>query len=491
MRGGRFQDKNKPSTPFIDSVSVLNHLWTNQPPPSVLMGISPAYSQDVKCFMIYSYNNNTYNLLDSICNYNHNALYSDSTLHPDKGPVSISSISRDSCAEEQSVFPSNLQQTMYLNVSYDPCKKKNIITWTPYQNMTTGVKYYEVYYAVNGGAPQHLGDTTATSYYQNNLMPGATYCYYARAHSNGKTVLGKDTASSTSNAFYITTSNPPMPTMAYLSNVTVNAQQTVDVSWYVKNTDPIGGFNLYRSTNKNGPYSQIQNLGFTRGNSNYSFTDTDVNPNSTEYFYYVVVLDSACLLPALKTDTSNSVVLTAVATANLTATLNWNNYAKYDGGVSSYNIYRSVDGVFSSSPVGTVGGGTTVFVDDLSPYADKEGMFVYYVEAVEGTGDKYGLHEKSTSNYDTVYIDANLYIPNAFVTYGKNKVFLPIGSFVDDADYKLSIYDRWGAKIYEVTDVNTGWDGTGHPEGVYAYTVQYKTSLGEYRQRKGTVTLIR
>ena len=205
----------------------------------------------------------------------------------------------------------------------------------------------------------------------------------------------------------------------------------------------------------------------------------------------MVVLDSTCLLPALTTDTSNSVVLTAVATANLTATLNWNNYAKYAAGVSSYNIYRSVDGVFGGNPVGTVLGGTTVFVDDLSPYADKEGMFVYYVEAVEGTGDKYGLAEKSTSNYDTVYIDANLYIPNAFVTYGKNKVFLPIGSFVDNADYKLSIYDRWGAKIYEVTDVNTGWDGTGHPEGVYAYTVQYKTSLGEYRQRKGTVTLIR
>jgi len=118
-------------------------------------------------------------------------------------------------------------------------------------------------------------------------------------------------------------------------------------------------------------------------------------------------------------------------------------------------------------------------------------MFVYYVEAVEGTGDSYGFAEKSTSNYDTVYIDANLYIPNAFVTYGANKVFLPIGAFIDNADYNLSIFDRWGQKIYETTDPNKGWDGTGHPEAVYAYTVQYKTSTGEYRQRKGTVMLIR
>ena len=280
-RGGRFQDKNKPSTPYIDSVSVIN-----SSPPQVVMGISPAYSQDVKCFKIYSYNNNTYNLLDSICNYNHSALYSiaSPTLDPTKGSVSLSALSQDSCAEEKSVFPNNLQQTIYIHASYDFCKKRALISWTAYQNMTTGVKYYEVYYSTNGGAPKHLGDTTATSYYQNNLMPGTTYCYYVRAHSNGKTVAGKDTASSTSNVFCITNLNPPMPTTAYLSNVTVNAQQTIDISWYVKNTDPIGGFNLYRSTNKNGPYNLIKNLGFTRLNSNYSFTDTDVNPNSVEYF---------------------------------------------------------------------------------------------------------------------------------------------------------------------------------------------------------------
>lgn len=486
VRGGHFQDKNKPSAPDVDSVSVLN---TN--PAQVLMGISPAYSQDVKCFMIYTYVNSTYNLVDSICNYNHNALYSTTILDPNQGPVSISTISQDSCALEQSVFPDNLQHTIYTHASYDFCKKRSVISWTKYDNMTTGVKYYEVFYSLNGGTPQHLGDTTATTFYQNNLISGATYCYYVRAHSNGKKTNGKDTASSTSNIFCLTTANPPLPTLAYLSNVSVNAQQTVDISWYVNGLDPIGGFNLYRSTTKHGTYSLIKNATFTRGNSNYSYTDTDVNTNSNEYFYYVVVLDSVCFLPAKQTDTSNSIVLTANATPNLTATLNWNAYAKYAGNVTAYNIYRSIDGVFSSSPIQTVGAGTTVFVDDLSPYADKEGMFVYYVEAVEGTGDSYGFTEKSTSNYDTVYVDANLFIPNSFVVHGVNKVFLPIGAFMDNADYKLSIYDRWGQKIYETTDPNAGWDGTNHPEAVYAYTVQYKTSLGEYRERKGTVTLIR
>jgi gliding motility-associated-like protein len=358
--------------------------------------------------------------------------------------------------------------------------------------MTTGVERYEVFCSINLGPAVYIGDTTATTFFHRGLSSaqGINYCYYVRARSNGKTPSGKNLVTSTSNRSCQTVNGAPLPTLAYLSNVTVNPQQTVDISWFVNNTDPIGGFNLYRSTSKTGTYSLINNQSFTRGYGNYSFTDTDVNTNSTEYFYYVVVLDSACKLPTKQTDISNSIVLGATATPNLTATLNWNNYAKYAGNVTGYNVYRSVNGIFSS-PVAFVPSGTNVYVDDLSPYADKEGMFVYYVEAVEGSGDSYGFAEKSTSNYDTVYVDANIYIPNAFVTYGTNKIFLPIGAFVDDADYKLSIYDRWGAKIYETTNVNQGWDGTGHPEAVYAYTVQYKTSVGEFRQVKGTVTLIR
>ncbi len=485
VRGGRFQDKNKPSTPYVDSVSVINST-----PPQVIMGISPAYSQDVKCFMIHVWNINTYTKIDSICNYNQPTTYTTTAYNPAQGPVSLSAISKDSCAGELSIFPSNLQKTIYLHASYDFCNKRAIINWTPYDNMVTGVKSYEIFYSVNGGAYAHLGDTTATVFSQNGLAPGTTYCYYVRAHSIGKTIAGKDTASSTSNLFCITTLNPPLPNVAYLSNVTVNPQQNIDVEWYVNSIDPIGGFTIYRSTSKNGTYSLVKNTAFTRGTGNYTYTDSVVNTNSTEYFYYVVVLDSACKNPAIQTDTSNSILLKANPTPNLTATLHWNDYSKYAGNVTGYNVYRSVNGVFGS-PVAFVPSGSNVFVDDLSPYADKEGMFLYYLEAIEGSGNPYGFAEKSWSNYDTVYIDANLYIPNAFDVHGVNKVFLPIGAFVDNADYKLSIYNRWGQKIYETTDPNKGWDGSGHEEDVYAYMVQYKTSVGEYRQRNGTVTLIR
>jgi gliding motility-associated-like protein len=97
----------------------------------------------------------------------------------------------------------------------------------------------------------------------------------------------------------------------------------------------------------------------------------------------------------------------------------------------------------------------------------------------------------SQSNYADVYIDANLFVPNAFVPKGHNKVFLPVLNYVDKVDYKLSIFDRWGTKVFETADQEQGWDGGSYEEGIYGYLIQYRTSIGEYRETKGTVMLVR
>jgi len=482
IAGGKFQNKNKPTPPHIDSVSVINYETNN---PQTIVGISSAYSQDVKCFKIYTFSLSTNESVDSICNYNKDTSYIYVIgASPASSSITPSVISKDSCGND-SPFP-NYQSTIYTSSSYDQCQQMNTVNWTHYKYMVTGVDHYEVFCSTGGGPFVHLGlvsDTSTTVYYHKNVLPGTTYCYFVRAHSVGKTIAGKDTASSTSNQFCITTNSPPVPGFAYLNNVTVNAQQTIDVQWNVDNTVLIGGYNLYRATGKTGTYNL---LSYIPSANNY--TDGDVNTNSQEYFYVVQVLDT-CKNPTIQTDTSNSIVLKAVSSANSTATLNWNAYNKYLGGVSGYNIYRSVSGVFGLAATTT--SLVTTYVDDLSPFAADEGIFVYYVEAVEGAGDPYLLAEKSTSNYDTVYVDANLYIPNSFTPGGKNKVFLPIGAYIDNGNYALNIFNRYGEKIFESTNPNTGWDGGGHEEGVYAYTVQYQTSVGEYRQCHGTVNLIR
>ncbi len=486
IAGGNFKNKNDPTPPQIDSVSVINYAGGGT--QQTLIGIGPAYSQDVECFKIYTYSISTNQLVDSICNYNQatNYIYTGGAS-PGDGSITPSVISKDSC-KNYSQFPI-LQSTIYTSSSYDQCKQMNTITWTHYKYMVTGVDHYQVFCSINAGPYAPLGvvsDTATTVYYHKNVLPGTTYCYFVRAHSVGKTIAGRDTASSTSNRSCTTTASPPVSSFAYLNNVTVNAQQTIDIQWHV-DTVPIGGYNLYRTTgSKTSAYGLIAFIPYTHLIDNI-YTDAAVNTNGNEYFYFVRILDT-CLNPTISTDTSNSIGLTAVPSVNSTATLNWNGYAMYLGGVSGYNVYRSVNGVFGVAATNVQG---TNYVDDLSPFAADEGVFVYYVEAVEGPNDHYGFTEKSTSNYDTVYVDANLYIPNSFTPGGKNKLFLPIGAYIDNSDYQLNIFDRFGQKIYETTDPNAGWNGGGHEEGVYAYTVQYKTSAGEFRQRHGTVNLIR
>ena len=113
------------------------------------------------------------------------------------------------------------------------------------------------------------------------------------------------------------------------------------------------------------------------------------------------------------------------------------------------------------------------------------------MEAVEGGGNPYGFMEVSNSNIVDVYQSGNVFIPSAFVPRGQNKVFLPITEYVEKTDYNVMIFNRFGNKIWETNSDREGWDGSGCEGGVYVYLVQFKNSLGEYKEYKGTVTLIR
>lgn len=92
------------------------------------------------------------------------------------------------------------------------------------------------------------------------------------------------------------------------------------------------------------------------------------------------------------------------------------------------------------------------------------------------------------------------YLPNAFTPNGDglNDSFAPIPRYDYVNKYHLSIYNRWGQRIYETTDINSGWDGTykGSPcmLGAYVYRIVYEEFGQQPMESKvieGTVMLIR
>ena len=65
-------------------------------------------------------------------------------------------------------------------------------------------------------------------------------------------------------------------------------------------------------------------------------------------------------------------------------------------------------------------------------------------------------------------------------------------------EWKLEIFNRWGELVYETTDVNEAWDGTGpngrmSSDGVYIWKATYVTCepLSQEKIETGHVNLLR
>lgn len=95
----------------------------------------------------------------------------------------------------------------------------------------------------------------------------------------------------------------------------------------------------------------------------------------------------------------------------------------------------------------------------------------------------------------TVEPDVNLFIPNAFTPNDDNlnDVFMPVCRSIKS--YKLQIFDRWGARIFESADLLTGWDGTfkGEPAkmDVYVWKIDIISHNGKTKNLNGHVNLVR
>ncbi len=89
----------------------------------------------------------------------------------------------------------------------------------------------------------------------------------------------------------------------------------------------------------------------------------------------------------------------------------------------------------------------------------------------------------------------NLIFPNAFSPNkdGKNDVFKPYttGIFYQ---YQLSIYNRWGQKIFSTNNPNSGWDGTyksgQQNTSTFVWVCTYQFAGETVKTQKGTILLV-
>lgn len=113
-----------------------------------------------------------------------------------------------------------------------------------------------------------------------------------------------------------------------------------------------------------------------------------------------------------------------------------------------------------------------------------------------------GKHACYAADSIEVKVCSELWLPNVFTpnSDGKNDRFLP-GIKGDIIAFHIEVYNRWGKKMYESTDMKEGWDGsqfnsgTTCAEGVYYYVATYKglgkTNPPQEIKLTGSVTLLR
>jgi gliding motility-associated-like protein len=92
-----------------------------------------------------------------------------------------------------------------------------------------------------------------------------------------------------------------------------------------------------------------------------------------------------------------------------------------------------------------------------------------------------------------------IYVPNAFTpnSDGTNDGFKAVG--VGIAQFKLQVFDRWGALVFETDDINNAWDGSIKGKGdfestkqeVYVWKAQVTDVLSEKHSMIGHVTLLK
>ncbi|MFK8164785.1 MAG: gliding motility-associated C-terminal domain-containing protein [Lewinella sp.] len=103
-----------------------------------------------------------------------------------------------------------------------------------------------------------------------------------------------------------------------------------------------------------------------------------------------------------------------------------------------------------------------------------------------------------SSNEACVTPMPELYVPTAFSPNGDgiNDEFGPLFSSPPPQEgFHFRIWDRWGSLIHETQDPLDFWDGTNQvqplPTGPYMYQLLYTVGEGQYRNRAGTVNLLR
>ncbi|MFK7783731.1 MAG: gliding motility-associated C-terminal domain-containing protein [Crocinitomicaceae bacterium] len=481
IAGDQFEDMITPDIPVISSVTV----------DTLTGGVTISWNQNAQVdtygYVIYTLNSSGIIVeLDTVWGLP-NTTY---THFPntDNGALTYSVAAFDSCftvavpPTYQTSAKAPIHTSIFVTPSLDICAREVTINWTGYVGWAN-VDSYEVFAQWTGQPWMSFGTTTGTSF-NLPILDGQNYCFAVKAVSS-------DGQESFSNVSCIFTSSPSQPNYNYLQVATVDAEEVL-LRQHIDNSAPITEMAIERKIGTD-PFEEIARIPVNSGALTY--TDQDVDVQSESYVYRMRVIDSCSNEGGVSNEAETILLRVQFDDLSKISYLNWNAYRQFNGSVIAYNVYRGIDGVFGSSPIASLGSNELSFEDDMNSIISS-GQICYFVEAIEAT-NVYNFSEISRSNEVCLVLPPLIYIPNAFMPDGINKVFKPIISDFDASDYEFVILNRWGQTLFQTNAYDEGWNGVTQSSGKeanggsYVYIVSVKDANGVETLVHGHVNLLR
>lgn len=353
-------------------------------------------------------------------------------------------------------------------------------TFSPYDNRF--FDYYIVYRSANG-SPFIAYDTihtALTNYYYDANAPyndSLNYCYFLKGVNKCGTIgINSDTSCTLDNI---------NPEVNYITSVTVNNDNEIQINWRHFDDAPFSTFYFNRKENPEAEaYSLYKTIVSPAADT---LSDKNVETNKISYCYTLINQD-ICGNISPQSNEGCSILLNGIAFP-LQNNLTWSEYKHWEKGVQRYEVWRKSSNQPSFKLITSLPDSTYLFLDE---YLDQDaGKFTYYIKAV---GDS--ANYESKSNEIILEQHPNAFIPSAFTPNNdaRNDEWAISSAFIKDFD--LTVFNRWGNVVFKTRNKNLRWDGNYQgkpaPQGVYIYVLKYSGFLDfTVKYLRGEVTLMR
>lgn len=409
--------------------------------------------------------------------------YIDTGAEPEDGPVFYYVQAIDGCGVLGPIG-NNPHNTIHVETEILSCERSMILRWTPYGGWSGGVDSTIIWLSVDNAPEFELGSTNLDSFVVPNLQANIDYSLRVESVEQGTGIVSSSQQINFDPVGQISQGITRLEIWG--ASVEIDG---IQLYWDWNADAQLAEANI-NSTNQG--YIQPILLGGLQTLNEQFLIGSATNGGPVSL--WIETLDQCDTTQV--SDTVATAFLQVLRASDFTNQISTTPpRVGIASQIEACDIIRYVNDV-ESTRIPLASGQSNLNDDPGMLMGDEE--VCYQMECIVATPIGNGITERRTlkSNIACPKTEVQIQVPNAFRPAGTNRFFRPLFLFENAIQsYQLSIFDRYGKRVFETDDIQQGWDGTigNQPAtgGVYVFRIQLTQNDGQILERSGEVMLIR